>query len=273
MQPEIITAIQELQVRRRRYIKLATRVSNTAGACVRRALGWTPDHPKADSIVKRSAKIVAAFMAKGEVAEADAEIAALVATDLLVCRQMLVAPGQERDRIELAMKKLARRLPAYAFVKGVGGFGELGFAVVIGEAGDLSRYSHPDKLKKRLGLAPYNGKALSTWRKGGGLKADEWAVLGYAPQRRAEVFAVIEDPLFRHQSFSSGPYHAVYLARRARTAETHPDWTKGHSHNDAKRVMVQKLISDLWSEWRLATAMVPQKATQALPASTELHAA
>jgi hypothetical protein len=44
------------------------------------------------------------------------------------------------------------------------------------------------------------------------------------------------------------PYRKVYDARRARTAVTHPDWTDGHSHNDALRVASKEILKDLWRE-------------------------
>jgi len=44
----------------------------------------------------------------------------------------------------------------------------------------------------------------------------------------------------------NSPYRAVYDARRAHTAVTHPDWTDGHSHNDALRVTSKAILKDLW---------------------------
>lgn len=41
-------------------------------------------------------------------------------------------------------------------------------------------------------------------------------------------------------------YRAVYDHRRQHTAETHPDWTPGHSHNDALRVTAKRILRDLW---------------------------
>lgn len=268
MSLDLIPQLQELQVRRKHYIKTANKLTNAAGALTRRALGWNKDGDDAEAIKGRAAKLVAAFMSKGEVAADDHDIAAALATDLLVTRNMLVIAEEARHAIELSMAKMARKLPAYAFAKGVTGFGDLAFAVLIGETGDLAKYDKPDKVWKRLGLAPLNGKAMSNWRKQGGLSADDWVAAGYAPQRRAEVFAVVEDPLFRHQASRKGPYHITYIARRERTAETHPDWTKGHSHADAKRVMVKRLVSDLWSEWRLAVIGAPDRVSSTMPAST-----
>lgn len=43
-----------------------------------------------------------------------------------------------------------------------------------------------------------------------------------------------------------GEYRAVYDARRAHTATTHPDWTPGHSHNDAIRIVSKRILRDLW---------------------------
>lgn len=51
------------------------------------------------------------------------------------------------------------------------------------------------------------------------------------------------------------PYRVVYDARRAHTAVTHPDWTDGHSHNDALRVASKAILRDLWRaarDWHLA---------------------
>lgn len=42
------------------------------------------------------------------------------------------------------------------------------------------------------------------------------------------------------------PYRVVYLARREHTAGTHPDWTPGHSHNDALRITAKAILRDLW---------------------------
>ncbi len=45
---------------------------------------------------------------------------------------------------------------------------------------------------------------------------------------------------------SGGEYRAVYDQRRALTAATHPDWTPGHSHNDALRIVSKRILRDLW---------------------------
>lgn len=270
MSHDICSQLAELQVRRKHYIRTANKLTNSIGALVRRELGWSNDAADAEAIKGQAAKIVSAFMDGKEPGHA---VADTLAGDLMVTREMLAIAERTRAAIELEMKRLVRKLPAYAFVKSVAGFGELAFAVLVGETGDLANYSKPDKVWKRLGLAPFEGKAYSNWRRQGGLTAEQWKAAGYAPPRRAEMFAVVEDPLFRHQSSRSGPYHAVYLARRAHTAETHPDWTKGHSHGDAKRIMLKRLVSDLWSEWRRASLVVPNKGPEDMCPPPQLAAA
>lgn len=45
---------------------------------------------------------------------------------------------------------------------------------------------------------------------------------------------------------SRSPYRALYDQRRAHTALTRPQWTPGHSHNDALRVVAKEVLKDLW---------------------------
>lgn len=193
-----------------------------------------------------------------------------LATDALAFKAAVDPVKAARRKIELEMEKVARRLPAYAFVKSVKGFGDLAYCMLIGETGDLRKYDRHDKVWKRLGLSPHDGKAFSTWRSGkdGKLTAEEWTSAGYAPRRRAEVFAVIQDPLFRHQTPIAGPYRAAYDERRARATEAHPDWTDLHRHRDAGRVMVQKLVRHLWAEWRRDNEAYPNRDSVRVPAAT-----
>lgn len=261
----LIEQIQELQARRKFYISCANKQTNAAGALVRRALGWRVGDDEAVSA--RAARIVAAALADKPQKDEDAEIGAALAFDLSVIAAGLAHYAAARHQIELEMQRAVRKLPIAAWAKAVRGLGELGLAVIIGEAGDLARYSNPGKLWKRLGLAPHDGKAYSTWRREGGLSAEDWTAAGYAPRRRAEIYACIGDPLFRAQAQAAdketgeiireaGPYRVAYDRRRLRTADTHPDWTKLHSHNDALRIMTKELILDLWSEWRRAVEQV-----------------
>lgn len=272
MQPDELNAlcdqIAELQVRRKFFIGLVNKKTNSAKALVRRVLGWRWDETEESraAVNKRAARIVAASLGGKPQKEEDEAILAAVAPDLAVVAKVIAPCEVHRAQIEKEMVRIAKRLPVHSWQKAVTGFGEKALAIIIGEAGNLSRYDHEDKLKKRLGLAPFNGKAFSRWRAEGGLSAEEWAEAGYSPRRRAEVYAVVE-PLFKHQTMGQGPYRAHYDRRRARTAETHPEWKPIQSHMDGLRVMTQELITDLWSEWRRAVDASPERAKGQVPAA------
>lgn len=244
--------LAELQVRRKFYIGVVNKQTNAVKALVRRALGWRYDEADGDreKVNSRSSRIVAAALAGKDQKAEDAEIYGALAFDLATVASAIEPCIKARHEIELEMKRIVRKLPIYQWAKSVKGFGELGLAVLLAEAGDLSTYPKKGHLWKRLGLAPFEGQAYSTWRMKGGLSADDWTEAGYSPRRRAEVYACVSESLFRHQTVSQGPYRAIYDRRRATTAESHPDWTKAHSHMDALRVMTKVLVRDLWKEWR-----------------------
>lgn len=265
-----IEQIVELQVRRRFYISTTNKVTNAGGALVRRALGWRADGEEAGrtAINNRASRVVAAAMNGKPPHADDVDVFEDVQFDLSVLAEMIRPADAAREAIEKRMKKLVRVLPAYAWVLDVRGLGDLGFAVIVGEAGDIGNYPNPAKLWKRLGLAPIEKggetRAASTWRREKGLDGDDWTAAGYSPKRRAEIYAVVGQPLFRAQTGKvdeetgevlkePGRYRVIYDQRRARTAETHPDWTKAHSNMDGLRIMSKRLIVDLWSEWMIAS--------------------
>ena len=264
-----VDQLAELQVRRKFYIGAVNKQSNAVKALVRRALGWRYDEEEGDrdKVNGRAARIVAAALAGKEQKAEDADVFGALAADLAVVAAAIEPMQKARHEVELEMKRQARKLPVFAWAKKVKGLGELGLAVVVAEAGDLAKYPKKGHLWKRLGLAPHEGKAYSTWRTKGGLSADEWTAAGYSPRRRAEVYAVISEPLFRAQSVAAGPYRGIYDRRREATAAAHPDWTKAHSHMDGLRVMTKYLIRDLWVAWRRVGDRKPIEAGYALPAA------
>lgn len=112
--------------------------------------------------------------------------------------------------IEKRLKELVKNLPVWRWVETINGFGAIGFAQIVAEAGDLNNYANPAKLWKRFGLAPYRGSAPSTWRVCGGLSKQEWKDAGYSPRRRSIMF-VIGDSLIKKQN----TYRDIYLTRKA----------------------------------------------------------
>lgn len=261
--------LAELQARRKFYISVINKQANAAGALARRALGWQANGEESarEKTKARAARIVAAALAGKEQKPEDEDVFGVLAFDLATVGMAIEPCQKARHNVELDMKRAVRKLPIFAWTKSVHGLGELGLAVILAETGDLSAYPKKGHVWKRLGLAPFEGKAYSTWRMKGGLSAEEWTEAGYSPRRRAEIYAVISEPLFRAQSVVQGPYRAVYDRRRAHTAESRPDWTKAHSHMDALRVMTKSLLRDLWREWKGGEAEVelPSRAIEGLP--------
>lgn len=243
--------LAELQVRRKFWIGNVNKQTNAVKALVRRALGWRYDEEEAgrEKVNARAARIVAAALAGKDQKPEDQAVFGALAADLAAVSRAIEPCQKARHEIELEMKRIVRKLPVFAWAKDVKGLGELGLAVILAEAGDLSRYPKKGHLWKRLGLAPFEGQAYSTWRMKGGLTAEDWTAAGYSPRRRAEIYAVVSEPMFRAQTVAAGPYRAAYDRRRLLTAETHPDWTKAHSHMDALRIMTKAMLRDLRHAW------------------------
>jgi hypothetical protein len=264
-----LDTLAELQVRRKFYIKLVNKQTNAMKALVRRSLGWKYDEEEADreKTNARAARIVAAAMGGKQQKPEDAEIFASLSSDLATVAAAIDPCTHARHEIEKEMKRIVRTMPIFEWAKSVKGLGELGLAVILAETGDLGGYPKKGHVWKRLGLAPFDGKSYSTWRKEGGLTADQWTEAGYSPRRRAEIYAVISEPLFRANSVAQGPYRAIYDRRREATAIAHDDWTPMHSHMDALRVMTKYLLRDLWREWRRAYRPMAETPLNILPAA------
>jgi hypothetical protein len=162
-----------------------------------------------------------------------------------------------REGVEKQMRKIARSLPIWLWVESVAGFGDLGLAIILAEAGcgftgrGLLDYATKEKLWKRLGLAVIEGERQR--RKTDLELAEKHA---YNPARRAEIWA-IADSMFRHQwrgekdgvaAHAIGPYGEIYAKRKASTEDR--GWTLKHRDDDALRIMSKALIRDLWRKWR-----------------------
>jgi hypothetical protein len=169
-----------------------------------------------------------------------------------------------RTAAEKRMETLAKDLPAAPWVAGVRGVGMLGFATIVAVAGDLSNYPNPAKLWKRLGFAPYQGLAGSTWKRETwrprALTSEEWIANPFSGSRyalmhqiaiwlvNAQWTAAGKDP--EGAGKPKGPYGEVYAKRREHTAREHPDWTKGHGRMDGVRIAMKAFLKDLHLAWR-----------------------
>lgn len=180
-------------------------------------------------------KLFRAAYGKGEHPLADI---ALAATFPLVEARDGVA--KHRVAVERRLAKLAKALPVAPWIQGVRGVGMASLAAIVGEAGDLSAYSNPAKLWKRLGLAVMPDGTRQR-RVSGDAALDH----GYSPARRSVVWNIGACIVK-----AGGPLKLIYDARKAYELERVA--TKGHAHNRAQRYVEKRFVRDLWIAWRRA---------------------
>mgnify|MGYP005858680255 CR=1 FL=1 len=246
--------LMELQVRRRALISDIGDHERRLKGLARRLMGWRFDAPDAErKRINEDAATAVKTMLAGKALD-DIELVALadatgLSDEVSVRRESLSPLLAQRKAVERDMEMLASQTPGADFASATRGFAMRGLAVLIGEAGNLSDYPNPAKLWKRLGLAPYNGRAGSTWRTmKGGLKAEEWSEMGYSPSRLGQIYGVITVPLGNGNR--DGKYRSLYLHEKARFIAEGKSERPMHAHLHAQRVMTKELVLDLWRAWR-----------------------
>lgn len=193
------------------------------------------------------------------------------------------------DEILERMCELAASLDIAPFVDSPDrkGFTFTGLSILVGHAGHPLDYPKKGHLWKRLGLAPYQKdnvtRAGSTWGRVGGLRKEDWILLGYKRSRLGDIFGKITQPLLYAQWRSTGPigpYGAAYGAYKLRQKELNeagmflPEAERqaaaarkagkkpqkallegklsdSQINARALRYMTKKLVADLWGAWRL----------------------
>jgi hypothetical protein len=263
--------LRALQRQRQFCIVSQSRCDRSAEAFIARVMGYSAgaDEKARKELFKRASdfrrEVEKAQGGEGHSTVGDHSPRALSACVPIVINSAIARGAWDglRDQAEKEMRRLARTLPGYAWVQSVKGFGDLGFAIIVAETGDLAGYATKERVWKRLGLAVISG--IRQQRRSG---ADEAAAHGYSPKRRSEVWT-IADSMFRQQwrgakdadgnnpdksklpvaspAHALGVYGEVYERRKAHTATR--EWTGAHRDNDARRIMAKRLIEDLWRVW------------------------
>ncbi|MBC7149048.1 MAG: hypothetical protein H5U22_06680 [Rhizobium sp.] len=169
-----------------------------------------------------------------------------------------------------ALDKAAKRLPVYAWVKTVKGFGDTSFATIVGECGDIGSYKSVSAVWKRMGVAVLNGHRQGN--PGAGASAQDWVDEGYNKQRRSVGYVAREHVIGGMGKWRPAmgedvdanealtPYQRAY-ARRARVeaeklglpvteAATGKESYKKHVSNRAHRYVEKMLLKHLYIEWR-----------------------
>jgi hypothetical protein len=211
---QIIDDLQTLQAQRRNWLKAKNRLGNHIGAIKRGyAGGPTKKLP------------------------AEMEIPFAVMTHPMAEAQDILSA--EIKLIEKAMGKLAIQLPGAVWWCSHRGMNIMGFAQIVGEAGDLGRFRNPSCLWKRFGLHVIEGMAA---------RPRKDTLLDYSPSRRA-VVKVIGNSI-KMQGGATSPYRALYDARKIEEIAKAPDLKPAQHDNRAMRYMEKRLLRDLWCRWR-----------------------
>ena len=262
--PSVAPIIGEIvaTVRRRRWaIDQRMAMTNRTLALIRTAyLGFSTNMSEAERtrIAKESAALYkAALDGNGD--------AALV--DVVVSNAAAVATFDDYQKAqEKALTKLVKALPVYEWATGVRGLGDVSLGVIVGEAGDIGRFSNPAKLWKRMGVGLVGDNRQGN--PGANASADDWIAHGYNKKRRSVMWNIGVSLLRSQSGEQPGPYRIVYDAKKADYSERveatadlpakignrlNPEkWTPGRAHNAAQRYMEKRLLRNLWQAWRAA---------------------
>lgn len=212
------------------------------GICRRLLMGTGMDRAKA---TKESAALYKA--ATGKADHPLAMVCQLHTAPLFAARAPL---EQGRKDTEKAMEKMVKQLPIWEYWDGIKGVSALSLAALIGEAGDLSKYSNPAKLWKRMGVGlvqNHDGKWTTQGRPGKGAPAEDWVRHGYNKQRRSVLWN-IGAGLLRAQKKDNLDYYALYAERRLH--EEAKGLKKIEVHRRSQRYMEKRLLREVWKEWR-----------------------
>lgn len=262
-----VLSLRELQSRRVACVKAQLRLTNAAGAFVRRALGWRMDldEKERNAINKQAARLIDEIETGGhQISDSQGGCAAAgdgghyyavnhPARASVAPFVLAVAEGRKpfdamRKETEKEMRRIAETLPVYPWVASVKGFGSLGLAIIVGECGDLGEYRKGVAgIWKRLGLAVMDGKRQGN--PGEGATSETWIAHGYNARRRSAMWT-LGDSLLK---CGGGPWRTLYLERKAYELARAPDMRPMQAHRRAQRYVEKRLLRTLWQEWRRAS--------------------
>lgn len=178
----------------------------------------------------------------------------------------------EHDAI-LQLQRAMRRHPLGPWVKAQKGVGEKQAARLLAAIGDPYINSATGRPRTVSALWAYSGLHVlpasqirfdahtapaggnQTSNPGQKSPADHTSTAGVAAKRRKgekanwSTNAKTRAYLVATSCMKQAPgnhFRDVYDRRRAHTAITHPDWTPGHSHQDALRVVSKEILKQLW---------------------------
>lgn len=277
-----VALLVSLQRQRQFTIVQKNRSERAIEALIASVMGFRVDATEKErKAVFAAAKAYRLAVEKGE-GQTASDTHFLAALSAIIPLIMISASNREpwvelRTSVEKEMRNLTRSLPVHAFAQSVRGFGELGLACLVAEAGrPIGEYRTVSAVWMRMGVAVIAGERQQKCRDKAKAELHK-----YAPRRRSELWQIC-DSLFKSQiagdkdedgknptksgkpvalpGHAVGPYGEVYLHRRCvtepRVAATEDlpstdrdKWTKMRCMNDARRIMSKALLRDLWRVW------------------------
>lgn len=201
---DVIPLLVGLQRRRRFIIKSVNGSVSRIDHLIAEEIGFDRAKEKSKKAAFTKARAYrAAVEARGEGYREDDDHAhfALAALDPLILAELPTreAYGRQRDGLEAEMRRLARLLPSADFVAGVRGLDWLGFGVLAAESGiPFADWRTVSGLWKHMGMAVIDGarqRGISGKRK----DETEARKLFHPKERRGEVYAFLQDTMFRAQ--------------------------------------------------------------------------
>lgn len=201
---DVIPLLVGLQRRRRFIIKSVNGSVSRIDHLIAEEIGFDRAKEKSKKAAFTKARAYrAAVEARGEDhQERDSqELPALAALDPLILAEMPTreAYGRQRDDLEAEMRRLARLLPGADFVAAARGLDWLGFGVLAAESGiPFADWRTVSGLWKHMGMAVIDGarqRGLTGKRK----DEAEARKLFHPKERRGEVYAFLQDTMFRAQ--------------------------------------------------------------------------
>lgn len=265
---EAVSDIVRLHRLRQDMIRAQTKLSLQGQAAIR--FMFQTDEDFASDEAKEKARKRTESLYKVIAADPAHELYQYVAPYIMAAEPL----DNQRALYEKQLVKAAKRLPVYQWVKGVKGFGDISFATIVGECGDIGSYKSVSAVWKRLGLAVLNGNRQGN--PGKAATAEDWIEHGYNRQRRSVSYVAREHviggmgkwrPLMNEDVFANPDltyYQRVY-AERARLEAVKLDLPvtesdkgkesyKKHVSMRAHRYVEKRLIKHLYIEWRRAVA-------------------
>jgi len=231
------------------------RIRNACGAFVRRLIGWSAADDEAErKRMRAAAQAAIAAIEKGEEPEILSPACLVLAQEYVNCVLASCEPWEVKEKVHRKqLGKLSKRLPVWMWAEGVKGLGEVMLGQIIAETGNLDNYPNPAKVWKRLGQAPRDCYKM--------IKKDGTEGITEPKQRKAVVWNAAECLIK-----AAGPYYQLYLERKAYEEERYADetvmdngrkMTKGWRAARAERVMVKRMLCDLWAAWRKEDSRLP----------------